>query len=90
MEYGYAWLCNARNEMEAGLITGILDNDGISHRCFSRGAGGIYGMPTLFGVEIQVEEGALGRAKELLQAYFQAEPEHMEEFPEAAAQEEKA
>lgn len=90
MEYGYVWLCNARNEMEAGLITGILDNDGIAHRSFSRGAGGMYGMPTLFGVEVQVESGALDRAKELLQAYFLAEPEHMEEFPEAMAPEEEA
>lgn len=65
------WLRNVRNEAEAGMAAGILENEGIPVRVFSRGAGQVYSMDTLFGAEIQVPEEAHERAQELLDAYFQ-------------------
>lgn len=65
------WLCNTRSEAEAGMVAGILENEGIPVQVSSRGAGQVYSLSALFGTEILVPEEAHARARELLDAYFQ-------------------
>lgn len=79
-EFKMKWLCNVKNYAEAGMITGILENEGIPYRTYTFGGGARYRSDLLFGVEIQVLEQAYEQAKELLEAFFQATPENMDEI----------
>lgn len=74
------WLCNAKNYIEAGMITGILDNEGIPHRTFALGAGMRHRSDLLLGVQIQVPACDYDEAKDLLEAYFQTPQESMDEI----------
>ncbi len=64
-----SFLCTARDEAQAGLMAGILENAGIPYLIKHRGVGHIYGGASIFGVELHVPSSVFSQAKELLEAY---------------------
>lgn len=64
-------LTTAANEIEAGMISGILEQEGISYLAKSQGAGSIYHSGNLLGVNIYVTQADLKTAHELLEDFLQ-------------------
>ena len=59
-------LINVPDEGIAGVICGMLENEGIARRVVVPGAGAIYGAASLFGVQIYVKPEDYTRAKEIV------------------------
>lgn len=67
-------LCNAKNNIDATMVTELLMNDGIISSTVTLGAGIAYSSSGLTpaGIKIEVSDEDYEKAKELLNAYFSA------------------
>ncbi len=63
-------LCSVRDDAEAGLITGLLEQEGIPHGLRHGGAGSVYVSASIYGVDILVAESDYERAQTLLEGIF--------------------
>ena len=66
----WAFLMNCRDEIEAGMIIGVLEEEGIASQTKYRGSGDYLKIITGMGrdVDIYVPEDLVARAKEILSA----------------------
>lgn len=88
---GVAVLTTVFGNAELCIIRSILESEGIPHRVRDRGAGGVVRIvagDSPFGCDILVPEEKLEEARELLEAFRNAEP--WEENGEATDGEEQA
>lgn len=60
-------LCSVSDDAQAGLIAGLLKEEGIPYKLRYGGAGAVYVSSAIFGVQILVPAFAYERAQELLQ-----------------------
>ncbi|MDL2235110.1 DUF2007 domain-containing protein [Christensenellaceae bacterium OttesenSCG-928-L17] len=72
-------LLNAPDEAIAGMICGMLENEGIPYYTNVPGAGAIYGSANLFGVQIYVLPADYERANALVEADFLSNAALLEE-----------
>ncbi|HWR22536.1 MAG TPA: DUF2007 domain-containing protein [Feifaniaceae bacterium] len=59
-------LCSVRDDAEAGLITGLLEEEGIPFALRHGGAGAAYVSSSIYGVDLLVAESDYERAQALL------------------------
>lgn len=81
----WAALCNTKDEIQATLLAGILENNGIACMIKKPWTNTYHGNALLFGAEVCVPSTMLEQAKELYKAYFSGEGAFHEAFLEEAA-----
>jgi hypothetical protein len=88
-------LASNLNQLDATMITGLLEDAGIPSYIKDRGIGGylkIYMGYTIYGQDIYVNQESYDKAKELLDFYFSSNQEIAEsenDFPEGRDKEEE-
>ncbi len=74
-------LCTTATEMEAQMLKGILDHEGIPNMLSNSAPGGrLYTGTALFGMDVFVAADAYKKAQELFKAYFNNAPTDVEEI----------
>lgn len=61
-------LCSVPDDAQAGLIAGLLEEEGIPHELRYGGAGAVYVSSSIYGIKIMVPAADYERAKELLES----------------------